>query len=56
MEKKMIDGVDVQLDQMGIVLQKKILCGECNKRMVDVAPGKFRCPKCRAVFEEIGRK
>jgi len=49
----MIDGLDPHKDAIGIISHEEFVCGECQKQMVEVAPNKYRCPKCGAVFEDM---
>jgi tRNA(Ile2) C34 agmatinyltransferase TiaS len=50
---KMIEGFDAHCDAMGIIPSKEVICGKCNKRMKEIAPKKYRCPKCGTLFEDV---
>ena len=52
----MIDGFDTHKDAMGLVPSEEFLCGKCRKAMAEIAPNKYRCPKCGAEFENDRRK
>ena len=52
----MLDGVDIQKDAMGLVRTEEFICGDCNKKMIEISQSKFKCPKCGKEFDDTKRK
>ena len=50
----MLDGIDTELDPMGIIPKRELICGECRHVMVPLGPGRFKCPLCGMVFDDGG--
>ena len=42
----MLDGIDAELDAIGVSVRKVVMCGECMKEMESIARNSFRCGKC----------
>jgi hypothetical protein len=47
----MIEGIDAELDQIGVVLTKDIVCGECLDKMIPLSNGRYKCIACGIVFD-----
>ena len=48
----MLSGLDAEGDEMGLMKQTEIVCGDCMMGMVDKGMHKFQCPKCHEVFQD----
>ncbi|HLD43740.1 MAG TPA: hypothetical protein VJB08_07195 [Candidatus Nanoarchaeia archaeon] len=46
------NGVDVQLDEVGIHLDVPLYCYTCHKRMKLISPTRYKCPGCGFEFEQ----
>jgi len=47
----MIEGIDKELDEMGVILEKPVYCFKCKVRMVLVDKSRYKCPKCGQEYE-----
>ncbi len=47
----MLEGIDAELDPIGIIPEKEVICGDCKHEMVPMSPGRFKCPLCGMVFD-----
>lgn len=48
----MVEGIDRELDEMGVVLEKPVYCFKCKMRMVMVDKATYKCPKCSQGYDE----
>jgi hypothetical protein len=48
------DGLDSELDTIGIILDNPVICGKCMKPMTKVDATLFSCPTCDAIFKIKG--
>ena len=51
--KSDLDGIDVQCDQMGVIVENPYVCGKCFVKMEHVAEKSVRCPKCGLLFKDV---
>jgi tRNA(Ile2) C34 agmatinyltransferase TiaS len=43
--------LDSELDAVGIILDKPMICGYCMRKMEQVGKNLFRCPQCGMTYE-----
>jgi tRNA(Ile2) C34 agmatinyltransferase TiaS len=45
--------LDSELDTVGIILDRQMVCGYCMKKMERVGKNLYRCPGCGMTYEGI---
>ncbi|MFH1511316.1 MAG: hypothetical protein ABIF10_06500 [Candidatus Woesearchaeota archaeon] len=45
--------LDNELDMVGIILDRPLICGNCLKQMQQVGRGMYSCPSCQKTYEGI---
>ena len=48
----LVEGVDAGLDEIGVIIEKSVYCGKCNKPMQKTAPKKYECGLCHFIYQE----
>lgn len=43
--------VDNELDMVGVILDRPLICGHCLRQMDKVGRDIYRCPSCQTTYE-----
>jgi len=46
-------GVDRELDEIGVILEKPVYCFKCKLRMSLIAKNVYKCSQCGQQYEEV---
>lgn len=47
----MLEGFDAELDPIGVIPRREVICGDCRHEMVPLSTERFKCPLCGIVFD-----